>query len=160
MVQCRNWILTLHNVHYRRYTENSLLYCAPCVGYFVLPLLVASSIGFLAIPANADPIPNKVLMSFDYSDNTAPASASSGSFNIIVDVLPGGATGLVRMFAVAPDSTNDSNIVCHFQWINQSQVECAFNFPDPGVWAIHAQYVVVPQTDVVAVAVTNLRVLN
>ncbi|HUZ41745.1 MAG TPA: hypothetical protein VMU68_10205 [Acidimicrobiales bacterium] len=99
-------------------------------------------------------------MSFDYSDNTAPASASNGSFNVIVDVLPGDTTGLVRMFAVAPASTNDSNIVCRFQWINQSQAECAFNFPDPGVWEVHAQYVVVPQTDVVAVAVTNLRVLN
>jgi hypothetical protein len=64
------------------------------------------------------------------------------------------------MFAVAPASTNDSNLVCRFQWINQSQAECAFNFPDNGVWAIHAQYVVVPQTDVVAVVVTNLRVDN
>ena len=102
----------------------------------------------------------KILLSFDYSDNTAPPSVSNGDFNVIVDVLPGNATGLVRMFAVAPVVTNDSNIVCHFQWIDQSQAECAFNFPDPGVWAIHAQYVVVPQTDVVAVAVTNLRVNN
>ena len=123
-------------------------------------LLVASSIGFIAIPATADSSSSKVLLSFDYSDNSAPASVSNGSFNVIVDVLPGDATGLVRMFAVAPASTNDSNIVCKFQWINQSQVECAFNFPDNGVWSIHAQYVVVPQTDVVAEAVTNLRVLN
>jgi hypothetical protein len=121
---------------------------------------VASTIGIFAIPATADDSSDKVLLSFDYSDNSAPPSASNGSFNVIVDVLPGDATGLVRMFAVAPASTNDSNIVCHFQWINQSQVECAFNFPDPGVWAIHSQYVVAPQTDVVAVAVTNLRVLN
>jgi hypothetical protein len=123
-------------------------------------LIVASSIGIFAIPATADDSSNKVLLSFDYSDNSAPPSASNGSFNVIVDVLPGDATGLVRMFAVAPAVTNDSNIVCHFQWINQSQAECAFNFPDPGVWAIHAQYVVAPQTDVIAVAVTNLRVDN
>jgi hypothetical protein len=121
-------------------------------------LIVASSIGIFAIPATADPTNNKVLLSFDYSDNTSPPSASNGSFNVIVDVLPGDSTGLVRMFAVAPQSTGDSNIVCKFQWIDQSQVECAFNFPDPGVWAIHSQYVVAPQTDVVAVAVTNLRV--
>jgi hypothetical protein len=121
---------------------------------------VASSIGIFAIPATADPSQDKTLLSFDYSDNTAPPSASNGSFNVIVDVLPGDSTGLVRMFAVAPLSTGDSNIVCHFQWIDQSQVECAFNFPDPGVWAIHAQYVIAPQTDVIAVAVTNLRVDN
>ena len=123
-------------------------------------LIVASSIGIFTIPATADPSQDKTLLSFDYSDNTAPPSASNGSFNVIVDVLPGDSTGLVRMFAVAPLSTGDSNIVCHFQWIDQSQVECAFNFPDPGVWAIHAQYVIAPQTDVIAVAVTNLRVDN
>src|SRR5580698_1900243 len=123
-------------------------------------LIVASSIGIFALPATADPVLNKVLLSFDYSDNTSPPSASNGSFNVIVDVLPGDSTGLVRMFAVAPVSAVDSNIVCHYQWIDQSQVECAFNFPDPGVWAIHAQFIVAPQTDVVAVAVTNLRVDN
>jgi hypothetical protein len=116
--------------------------------------------GMIVIPAAADSSSGKVLLSFDYSDNSAPASVSNGSFNVIVDVLPGDATGLVRMFAVAPASTNDSIIVCRFQWINQSQAECDFNFPDNGVWAIHAQYVLGPQTDVVGVAVTNLRVLN
>jgi hypothetical protein len=121
-------------------------------------LIVASSIGIFVIPATADSSSDKVLLSFDYSDNSAPPSASTGTFNVIVDVLPGDATGLVRMFAVAPAVTGDSNIVCRFQWINQSHAECAFNFPDTGVWAIHAQYVVAPQTDVVAVAVTNLRV--
>jgi len=123
-------------------------------------LFVASGIGFVVIPAAADSSSGTVLLSFDYSDNSAPASVSNGSFNVMVDVLPGVTTGLIRMFAVAPASTNDSNIVCKFQWIDQSQAECAFNFPDNGVWSIHAQYVVVPQTDVVAVAVTNLRVLN
>jgi hypothetical protein len=122
-------------------------------------LLVASTIGIIVIPAAADPS-TKTLLSFDYSDNSAPPSATSGTFNVIVDVLPGDTSGLIRMFAVAPAVTNDANLVCKFQWISQSQAECAFNFPDPGVWAIHAQYVVVPQTDVVAVAVTNLRVDN
>jgi hypothetical protein len=124
-------------------------------------LLVASTIGIAAIPASADSSnPNKVALSFDYSDNSAPPSASSGTFNVIVDVLPGTSTGLIRMFAVAPADKNDANLVCRFQWISQSQVECAFNFPDNGVWAIHAQYIVAPQTDVVGVAVTNLRVNN
>jgi hypothetical protein len=123
-------------------------------------LLVASTAGIFVIPATADDSSAKVLLSFDYSDNSAPPSVSNGSFNVIVDVLPGDATGQVRMFAVAPASTNDANIVCRFQWISQSQAECAFNFPDNGVWAIHAQYVTAPQTDVVAVAVTNLRVNN
>ncbi len=124
-------------------------------------LLVASTVGIFAIPATADSSnPNKVVLSFDYSDNTSPASASNGTFNVIVNVLPGSATGLVRMFAVAPADKNDSNLVCRFQWINQSQAECAFNFPDNGVWAIHAQYITAPQTDVVGVAVTNLRVIN
>ena len=123
-------------------------------------LIVASTVGIIVIPAGADLSVNKVLLSFDYSDNSAPPSASNGTFNVIVDVLPGNTTGLVRMFAVAPASTNDTNIVCRFQWISQSQAECAFNFPDNGVWTIHAQYVVLPQTDVVANAVTNLRVLN
>jgi hypothetical protein len=117
--------------------------------------------GILVIPATADSSnPNKVVLSFDYSDNTAPASASNGTFNVIVDVLPGAATGLIRMFAVAPADKNDSNLVCRFQVISKSQVECAFNFPDNGVWAIHSQYIVAPQTDVVGVAVTNLRVTN
>ena len=129
-------------------------------------LIVASSIGIIVVPAVADSSSSNVLLSFDYSDNTAPASASNGAFNVIVDVLPGNTTGLIRMFAVAPASTNDANIVCHFQLINQSEAECAFNFPDSGVWEIHAQYeaapptVAAPQSNVVAVAVTNLRVLN
>jgi hypothetical protein len=126
----------------------------------IAALFVATSIGIIVIPAAADSTAGTVLLSFDYSDNSAPASVSNGSFNVIVDVLPGDTTGQVRMFAVAPASTNDANIVCKFQWINQSQAECAFNFPDTGVWSIHSQYVVAPQTDVVAVAVTNLRVLN
>ncbi len=124
-------------------------------------LLVGSTVGIFAIPATADPSnPNKVVLSFDYSDNSAPASASNGAFNVIVNVLPESATGLVRMFAVAPADKNDSNLVCRFQWISKSQVECAFNFPYNGVWAIHAQYISAPQTDVVGVAVTNLRVNN
>ena len=123
-------------------------------------LFVASSIGILAIPATADPQPvDKITLSFDYSDNNAHASASNGTFNVIVNILPEDSVGLIRMVAVSLD-TNDNNLVCRFQWINKSQVECAFNFTDNGIWAIHAQYEGAPQTDVVATAVTKLRVIN
>jgi hypothetical protein len=77
-----------------------------------------------------------------------------------VDVLPGAETGIVRVFAVAPADKNDPNIVCRFQSIGKGQVECPFTFPDNGVWAIHAQYELVPGTPVIAVAVTNIRVTN
>lgn len=115
----------------------------------------------MALPASSDPVnPANIVLSFDYSDNSAPASVSNGQFKVIVDVVPGSVSGILRMFAVAPADKNDSNLVCRFQAISQSQVECSFKFPDNGVWAIHAQYEVAPQTDVAAVAVTNLRVTN
>lgn len=123
-------------------------------------VLVGTLVGATVLPAYADPIPNRLSMSFDYSDNAAPASASSGTFNVIVDVLPEHISGLVRMVAVAPSDANVANVVCKFQVISQNQVECAFNFPVAGVWSIHAQYQVVQNTDVVSGVVTNLRVGN
>lgn len=123
-------------------------------------LVVASTIGILVIPATADPQPgSKITLSYDYSDNNAPASASNGTFNVIVNILPEGNVGLIRMVAASLD-TNDNNLVCRFQTIDRGQVECAFNFPDNGIWAIHAQYQVAPQTDVVATSVTKLRVIQ
>jgi len=124
-------------------------------------VFVASLIGAAVMPAGADPIPNRVTLSFDYSDNDAAASSSNGLFNVIVNVLPEhNNDGLVRMVAVAPADSGVNNLVCSFQWISQSQAECAFNFTASGVWSIHAQYEVVPKSDVVASAVTNLRVGN
>lgn len=123
-------------------------------------IFVASLVGAAVVPAAADPIPNRITLSFDYTDNNAPASVSNGAFNVIVNVLPEGASGLIRMVAIAPADSSASNQVCRFQWINQGQAECAFNFPDNGIWAIHAQFEVVPQGDLVASAVTNLRVTN
>ena len=123
-------------------------------------LVVASTIGILVIPATADPQPgSKITLSYDYSDNNAPASASNGTFNVIVNILPEGNVGLIRMVAASLD-TNDNNLVCRFQTISQGQVECSYNFPDNGIWAIHAQYQVAPQTDVVATSVTKLRVIQ
>lgn len=125
-------------------------------------LLVASSIGVFAIPAVADPpsSPSKVTLSFDYSDNSAPASASGGLFNIIVDVLPERTPGVVKIVAVAPDNSGVNNLTCSYQAVQQSQVECAFNFTTNGVWSIHALYSVTPKDDVTAFARTNLRVAN
>lgn len=125
-------------------------------------LLGATSIGVFALPAVADnPGDNRgVSLSFDFSDNDAPASASNGAFNIIVDVLPEHTGGLVRMIAIAPDGTGDANMVCGFQSVQQSQVECSFNFPDPGVWIVKTQYQPAPKTDVTAGAVIRLRVAN
>ncbi|MHB1208634.1 MAG: hypothetical protein ACYC1I_02875 [Acidimicrobiales bacterium] len=134
----------------------------------VSALLVASSVGFFTIPAVADPatnsttttIPSKVTLSFDYSDNSSPASASNGRFNIIVDVLPEQTPGVVKIIAVAPDSSGVDNLACNLQAVQRSQVECAFNFTASGVWSIRALYSVTPKSDVTAFARTNLRVAN
>ena len=129
----------------------------------VAALLAVTSIGIFAIPAVADggaTDPNKVSLSFDFSDNDATASVSNGAFNIIANVLPEHTAGLVRMIAIAPDGTNDPNMVCSFQTVQQSQVECAFTFPDPGVWIIKSQYQPAPKTDVTTSTVIRLRVGN
>ncbi len=123
-------------------------------------VFVVSVIGVTFSPAGADPIPNRISLSYDYSDNDAAASVSNGPFNIIVNVLPERYVGLVRMIAVAPADSNASNLVCYFQWVDSGQAECSFNFTDNGVWAIHAQYEAAPKTEVIATAVTNLRVSN
>lgn len=112
------------------------------------------------LSAPADPqISGKTTLSFDYSDNNAPASASNGVFKVIVNILPEDTGGLIRLVADSL-ATDENNLVCRFQWINQSQVECLFNFPHNGIWAIHAQYEVAPQSEVVATAVTKLRVIS
>ncbi|HQU00327.1 MAG TPA: hypothetical protein PLG60_07455 [Acidimicrobiales bacterium] len=129
----------------------------------VAALLAVSSIGIFAIPAVADGganDPNKVALSFDFSDNDVAASVSNGAFNIITDVLPEHTAGLVRMIAIAPDGTNDPTMICPFQTVQQSQVECAFTFPDSGVWVIKAQYQPAPKTDVTTSAIIRLRVGN
>ena len=125
-------------------------------------LVVASSIGVFAVPAVADPPLNlsKVTLSFDYSDNSALASASDGLFNILVDVLPERTPGVVKIIAVAPDGSGVDNLTCNYQAVQQSQVECAFNFTVNGVWLIHALYSASPKDNLAAFARTNLRVAN
>lgn len=126
-------------------------------------LFVASSVGIFTLPAVADNSGgSNVVLSFDFSDNSAPASLSNanGSFNIIADVLPEHTGGVVRMVAVAPDSSGQSNLVCSFQPVQKSQVECGFNFTTNGVWTIRAQYAPDVKSEVSSVSVTRLRVTN
>ncbi|HEY7931282.1 MAG TPA: hypothetical protein VIC81_03360 [Acidimicrobiales bacterium] len=122
-----------------------------------------TSVGVFGLPALADggaPDPGQLRLSYDFSDNDEPASVSDGVFNIIVDVLPEHTDGLVRLIVIAPDNTNDPTMVCPFQTVKQNHVECAFTFPDPGVWTVKAQYQPAPKTDVTVTSITRLRVSN
>jgi hypothetical protein len=114
------------------------------------------------VPAGADPPtnPDKVSLSYDFSDNNNPASASNGVFNIIVNVLPEQTPGVVRIVAVAPAGAGVNNLVCRFQVVSESNVECGFNFTASGTWAIHAQYAPRLSLDVAATAGTNISVSN
>jgi hypothetical protein len=134
-------------------------------------LLAASIVGWLALPAGAGvsapagagvnaPDAIKIHLSFDFSDNGDPASASSGSFHIIADVLPEHSPGVVRMVAVAPAGSNLSNLICRYQAVQGSQVKCAFNFSVSGTWAIKSQYATSRSANVSATAVTNIDVSN
>ena len=124
-------------------------------------LFVASSVGILSLPAGADSsTPSNIVLSFDFSDNSAPASASNGPFNVIANVLPEHTGGVVRMVAIAPDNSGNSNLVCPFQPVQQSQVECAFNFTTNGVWSIKSQFAPDNKSDVSSISITRLRVTN
>ncbi|HEY5105008.1 MAG TPA: hypothetical protein VII65_08210 [Acidimicrobiales bacterium] len=124
-------------------------------------LFLASSVGLFVAPSGADtPTPSSVVLSFDFSDNSSPASATDGQFNIIVNVLPEHTGGVVRMVAVAPDSANVPNLVCTYQPVQQSQVECAFNFTTNGVWTIKTQYATDTKSAVSSISITRLRVTN
>jgi hypothetical protein len=132
----------------------------------VAAVFAASLFGIFAIPAGAGIVtPNGssfltgVVLSFDFSDNSAPASAS-GPFNIIADVLPANTGGIVKMVAVPPSAADLPNLVCDFQPLQQSQVECPFNFTADGVWQIKAEYATDAKAGVSSVSVTALRVLN
>ena len=124
-------------------------------------MFLASTMGFFVVPASADPVDlSKPRLSFDLSDNNAPASASTGVFNIIVNILPEVSSGSIRIVAFAPDTSDVNNLVCRYRAVQDNQVECAFNFTDNGKWLIRAQYAESPQSPVIGVAVTNLRVTD
>ena len=140
---------------------------------------VAASIGIYVAPSGADsPLFSNVVLSFDFSDNSSAAVVSAqpeasqgpsyalgstsnpGSFNIISDVLPENTGGVVRMVAVPPAASGDPNLVCGYQPVQQSQVECSFNFSTNGVWSIKAQYSVDTKSAISSVSITSLRVNN
>ncbi len=130
----------------------------------VTTLLVLAPLGLLGSPAGAQAAHSNadapVILAFDFSDNSQPASVSHNGFNITADVLSltSGAGGVVRMVAIAPADSTSSNLVCGFQAVRQGQVECTFNFTATGVWRVRAEWA--PSThDAVAVASeTVLRV--
>ncbi len=103
-----------------------------------------------------------VILAFDFSDNSQPASVSHNGFNITADVLSltGDAGGVVRIVAIAPANSQSSNLVCGFQAVRQGQVECAFNFTATGVWRIRAEWAPTTHDTVAVVSQTVLRVSN
>lgn len=126
-------------------------------------LLAVSSIGFFTLPAGAmflSSAQSSTTLSFSLTDNSSPASASGGPFNIMIDVLPRSIPGAIRIVAVAPDGSGDSNLVCGYRDVLKGQVECAFNFTSAGIWSIHVQMTNADRSNVLAWAVTNLRVTN
>ncbi|MGC2486550.1 MAG: hypothetical protein WA359_09945 [Acidimicrobiales bacterium] len=147
--------------------------------------IVAAGFGIYVLPSGADSgIFTNVVLSFDFSDNSGPATANYGNaagsacvtvgpnapsatsavctnaFNVVSDVLPENTGGFVRMVAIAPASSTANNIVCPFQPVLQGQVECGFNFSANGVWEIKSQYSIDTVSGVSSVSVTSLRVTN
>jgi hypothetical protein len=142
---------------------------------------VAAGLGIYVVPSGADSFSfTNVVLSFDFSDNSGSATVVSGpasgdsciesasatsvacanAFNVTSDVLPANTGGFVRMVAIAPATSTANNIVCPFQAVQQSQVECGFDFPSSGVWEIKSQYSIDTVSGVSSVSVTSLRVTN
>jgi hypothetical protein len=133
-------------------------------------LFSAASIGVLALPAGADVATfgnlNPIVLSYDFSNNSASASASNGPFNITVDILPEHTPGFVRVTAVAPEGAASiplAPLVCAYQPVEQSQVQCSFNFTTSGLWSIRADYAISAKPTAATIstqvfAVTVLRV--
>ena len=107
-------------------------------------LFSAASIGVLALPAGADIVQpgnlNPIVLSYDFSNNSSPASATNGPFNITVDILPEHTPGFVRVTAVAPEGSASVPLVCAYQPVQQSQVQCSFNFTSSGLLSIRSDY--------------------
>jgi hypothetical protein len=130
---------------------------------FSILLLAASTVGWLALPAGAEvngSNGSRVQLSFDFSDNSGPASAANGPFNIIVNVLPEHTPGVVRIVAVPPADAGQANLICRYQAVQDSQVECDFNFTASGTWQIKSQYATSRGPNVSANAATNIDVSN
>jgi hypothetical protein len=131
----------------------------------VAALVLAVSCGFFVLPAGADlVIPSNVVLSFDFSNNSIPATTDSGAFdigfNVVADVVPQNTGGVVRMVAIAPADSTVNNMVCSFQPVQQGEVECTFYFTADGVWTVKAQYATDTKSGVSSVSTTTLRVSN
>jgi len=103
---------------------------------------------------------SNLVLSFDFSDNSTPASVSNGKFHIIVNVLPERTSGMVRIVASPPASMAVfiAPETCAFQKIVKSQIKCSFHFTTEGVWSVHAQYERAAKGTIAANAVARLRV--
>lgn len=126
----------------------------------LLPLgLGGASAGASAAPNSDNP---PVILAFDFSDNSQPASVSNGAFNIVADVLSlsGQSSGVVRMVAIAPSGSSATNQVCGFQSVHKGQVECSFSFPVTGVWRVRAEWADAAKDGVSVSSLTVLRVTN
>jgi hypothetical protein len=127
-------------------------------------VFVAASVGVLALPAGAAVVLpgdiGPIALSFDFSDNSAPASVSNGPFTVTVDVLPANTPGVIRVTADAPDGSGNAPVVCDFQSVQQSQIQCNFTFTTSGLWSIRADYAPSKNFPVEVFAVTVLRVGN
>jgi hypothetical protein len=125
-------------------------------------LFTAASIGVLALPAGAElaapGLLNPIVLSYDFSNNSASPGVGSGPFNITVDILPEHTAGVVKITAVAPDGSASIPLVCAFQLVQQSQVQCFFNFTTNGLWSIRAIFAPDAKSTSQVVAVTVLRV--
>jgi hypothetical protein len=125
-------------------------------------LFTAASIGILAIPAGAETVVptglNPIVLSYDFSNNSQPAAVSNGTFYVTIDVLPEHTAGVVRVTADAPDGSGNAPVVCDYQQVQQSQVQCPFIFTTNGLWSIKAEFAAGPKQPPQAFAVTVLRV--
>jgi hypothetical protein len=127
-------------------------------------LFVAASVGILAMPAGAGVVgPGDIstfALSFDFSDNSAPAAVSNGPFTVTVDVLPEHTVGVVRITADAPDGSGNAPVLCDYQSIQQAQVQCNFTFTTSGLWSLRADFASSKTSQVEVYAITVLRVGN
>jgi hypothetical protein len=126
-------------------------------------LFSAASIGILAVPAGADMVTlnnlNPIVLSYDFSSNNQSPDSSS-AFSVIVDVLPEHTQGVIKVTAVAPDGSGSVPLVCAPQAVQQSRVECSFNFTTDGLWSIRADFAPDAKSPSTVFAVTVLRVSN
>jgi len=124
-------------------------------------LLIAAILGPVAMTNGANASTNsKIVLSFDFSDNSAAASASKGKFHVIVNVLPEHTNGMVRIVASPPAAMAVfiAPEVCSYKKIVKNQIHCSFHFTTVGVWSLNAQFEHAAKGKVTSNAIARLRV--